>query len=247
MILPWNRCSTESGIESQSSGMSKKLPNTESNEPLFGAWQTGHSLELTKQLWQEKCPQLVNEPGTISPPGPQTRCSHIWGKSETNRFPVTQKNGRRHSWHQYEGIISDWFLDFELSWVLMAWFQISSRRPNDYSLRLLAWLSTLEYLRALATTNFVASSTIHCLGSVMSFQRIDRRHARSSTTLGVARARSSPALLEGGNYFFWISQWDYWDTTHPVLNRFYNLNTPNVECTYRTTKHTSDWMKKVVP
>ena len=77
LALPWNRWRTESGIESKSSGTSKKLPNTESKDPLFGAWQTGHSLEFTKQLWQEKCPQFVNEPGTLSPPGPQTRCPQI--------------------------------------------------------------------------------------------------------------------------------------------------------------------------
>ena len=91
MILPWNRCCTGSAIESKSFGSRKQLPKSEINEPLFGAWQTGHSSELTKQLWQVKCPQLVNEPGTISSPAPQTCLKHIWRKSETNHVPMTKK------------------------------------------------------------------------------------------------------------------------------------------------------------
>ena len=86
LIAPWNKWSTESGIESKSSGTNTKLPNTESNEPLFGAWQTGHSFGFTKQLWQEKCPQFVNEPGTFSPPGPQTRWSQIYETTQAEKW-----------------------------------------------------------------------------------------------------------------------------------------------------------------
>ena len=119
MILPWNRCRTETRIELESVGSRQKLANSESNEPLLGAWQTGHSFGSTKQLWQVKCPQLVNEPGTISSPAPQTCLKQFWRKSETNHVPMTKKKDMK-EYVPGTNTRESFQADFDLSWVLMA-------------------------------------------------------------------------------------------------------------------------------
>ena len=153
--MPWKRWSTESGIDSKSSGIRRKLPKTESNEPLLGAWQTGHSFEFTKQLWQEKCPQLVNEPGTMSPPGPQTRCSQIWAAIEANRISITihSKTFLAPIWGNHFKPISTFELLFFKSWCPIAsQSRATSCCPGGRHTWMLSWneqeMSTKSWCRS---------------------------------------------------------------------------------------------------
>ena len=167
MILPWNRCRTETRIESKSVGSRQKLANSESNEPLLGAWQTGHSFGSTKQLWQVKCPQLVNEPGTISSPAPQTCLKQFWRKSETNHVPMTKKKIWKNTF--LARIRGNHFRLISISHE--SWWRMISNcnaAPERVWLRLQAWLPALEYFRALASANFVAFATSHCRGHARS-------------------------------------------------------------------------------
>ena len=86
-----------------------------------------------------------------------------WDKPRTN--DKKKRYERIRSWHEYEGIISGWFRS------LMspdgAWFQIATRRPNEYDF-VCRRLPALEYFRALASANFVAFATSHCRGHARS-------------------------------------------------------------------------------